>query len=516
MCRNVMTAIAVVLIMQLVVSCHQPIPADLSKASLIPLPVELNAGGSSFQLTEKSDIYVSEGNGELTLVAQSLASEIARITGIQPAVTEVAHTPAKGIYLHLNTEQSTKNSEGYSLAIGERKVELSAKAPAGLFRGVQTLVQSLVKGGEEQSVWLIPSGKIIDYPQYAYRGMMLDVARHFFSVEDVKRVIDLAAMYKINVLHLHLTDDQGWRIEIKSWPKLATVGGSTQVGGGEGGFYTQEQFKDIVRYASERYITVVPEIDMPGHTNAAVVAYPELNGNKKKAQLYTGTKVGFSTLATRKEVTYQFVDDVIREMAALTEGPYLHIGGDESHVTEDDDYVYFINRTKEIVKKYNKIMIGWDEIAHADVNAEDIVQYWAKDKNASLGAEKGAKVLLSPSTRTYLDMKYDSTTHIGLAWSGLIEIDQSYNWYPAELIEGIDNNHILGIESPLWTETVETMDDIDYLTFPRLIGHAEIGWSPASHLNWESFRKRLAQHGKVLKDLEVNFYQSDQIPWVMD
>jgi hexosaminidase len=257
----------------------------------------------------------------------------------------------------------------------------------------------------------------------------------------------------------------------------------------------------------------VPEIDMPGHTNAAVAAYPELNGTKKKAELYTGTKVGFSTLATRKEVTYQFVDDVIRELAAITDGPYIHIGGDESHVTKEDDYIYFINRTKEIVKKYNKTMIGWDEIAHGDVDASDVVQYWAKDKNAKLGVEKGTKVILSPAKQMYLDMKYDSTTHIGLHWAALIEVDQAYNWHPETIAEGITKDNILGLESPLWTETVETMDDIEYLVFPRLIGHAELGWSLPESRDWENYKKRLAAHGQRLKDKGVDFYQSPLVIW---
>ncbi len=514
--KQVMSALAAVLLLQIGVSCQKPIPADLSKSSLIPQPVELSATGSSCQIGEKTEIYIAEGNPELKQVADYLSRQIQRVTKLELAVKEVAQVPAKGIYLTLGATEAKLGNEGYSLTVDEQKVVLKANEAAGIFMGIQTLTQTIEKGGETLDTWLVPSGTIIDYPQYGYRGFMLDVSRHFFSVEDVKRVIDLSALYKINILHMHLTDDQGWRIEIKSWPKLTSVGGSTQVGGGEGGFYTQEQYKELVQYAKERYIIIVPEIDMPGHTNAAVAAYPELNGTKKKAELYTGTEVGFSTLDTRKEVTYQFVDDVVREMAALTDGPYLHIGGDESHVTKDKDYVYFINRTKEIVKKYNKTMIGWDEIAHADIDANDIVHYWAKDENATMGVCKGAKVIMSPSKRAYLDMKYDSTTHIGLKWAALIEVDQAYNWYPATLVEGINTDNILGVESPLWTETVVTMDDIEYLVFPRLIGHAEIGWSPASHLNWESYKARLAKHGKTLKELEIDFYQSKLIPWEME
>jgi len=516
MMKNVMVALLTAIVMQFTLSCQKPIPADLSKVSLIPVPVETKATGSSFQINEKTALYVQEGSEELNQTANILAKQILTVTGFEPKVNVVTKAPGNGIYLSLNAGNDVLGNEGYELIIAEKGIELKANQPAGVFMGVQTILQAIEKVEVEKVAWIVPSGTVTDYPQYAYRGVMLDVSRHFFGVEDVKRVIDLAANYKINVLHLHLTDDQGWRIEIESWPKLTSIGAQTQVGGGEGGFYTQEQYKEIERYAKERFITVVPEIDMPGHTNAAVVAYPELNGTDKKAELYTGTKVGFSTLATRKDVTYQFVDDVIREMAAITEGPYIHIGGDESHVTKDDDYVFFMNKTKEIVAKYDKIMIGWDEMAHADIDGKDIVQYWAKDENAVMGVQKGAKVIMSPSKRAYLDMKYDSTSHIGLDWAALVEIDSSYIWNPATLVEGIAKENILGVESPLWTETVETMDDIEYLVFPRLIGHAEIAWSPVSHQDWETYKVRLGKHGKRLKDLGVDFYQSKQVPWVLE
>jgi len=243
--------------------------------------------------------------------------------------------------------------EGYELNITEEMVELKANKPAGIFYGIQTIRQLLParveSGNTEQGPWKLPTGTIRDYPVYGYRGAMLDVARHFFSVDEVKTYIDRLALYKMNVLHLHLSDDQGWRIEIKSWPKLTEFGGKTEVGGGIGGFYTQEEYKDIVKYAQDRFITIIPEIDMPGHTNAALASYPELNVPGKKAELYTGVEVGFSTLDTHKELTYKFVNDVFRELAAITPGPYIHIGGDESHSTPIEDYIPFVNRVQDIV-----------------------------------------------------------------------------------------------------------------------------------------------------------------------
>jgi hexosaminidase len=360
---------------------------------------------------------------------------------------------------------------------------------------------------------LVTTGKITDKPTYGYRGAMLDVSRHFFSVADVKRYIDLIALYKMNRLHLHLSDDQGWRIEIKSWPKLTEIGGKSEVGGGEGGFYTQEQYKDIVKYAQDRYVTIVPEIDMPGHTNAALSAYPELNCNGKATKPYTGIEVGFSTLCTDKEITYQFIDDVIRELAALTPGEYIHIGGDESHVTAMEDYIPFIERAQQIVTKHGKKSMGWDEIAHAKLEQNTIAQWWSKVENAKMAVEQGAKVLVSPATNAYLDMQYDSTTHLGLHWAGYTEVDDAYQWDAVEIAKGIPAESIIGIEAPLWTETVTNMDELEYLVFPRLPGLAEIGWTPKQNRNWETYKVRLGKQKARFEALEIDYYASKRVPW---
>lgn len=226
----------------------------------------------------------------------------------------------------------------------------------------------------------------------------------------------MIATYKLNVLHLHLSDDQGWRIEIKSWPNLTTIGGSTQVGGGKGGFYTQEQYKDIVKYAQDRFITVIPEIDMPGHTNAALASYKELHSSEVTAgslqanpersrkdtaiNLYTGTEVGFSTLRTHKAITYKFVDDVIRELAEITPGPWIHIGGDESHSTSKEDYIPFVSRVQEIVIAHGKQVIGWDEIALSTIQPNTVAQFWADAENSKQAVIKGAKIIMSPAKKS--------------------------------------------------------------------------------------------------------------------
>ncbi|MRR23431.1 beta-N-acetylhexosaminidase, partial [bacterium] len=350
-----------------IAACTSPEPSDLTKNSIIPKPVSVEATGELFSLTPKSDIYVMAGSPEeITGIGSYLAEKLNTSTGFGIEVLTDAGKPGKGdIILAIGKDDAELGDEGYQMDITDKVLTITANKPAGLFRGIQTVRQLLPAEIEGDTIqpgpWTIPTGIIRDWPAYGHRGEMLDVARHFFGPEDVKKYIDRLALYKMNVVHLHLSDDQGWRIEIKSWPNLTAHGGKTEVGGGEGGFFTQEEYSDIVKYASERYITVIPEIDMPGHTNAALSSYPELNIGGKATELYTGIQVGFSTLDTRSETTYKFVDDVVREIAALTPGQYFHIGGDESHVTKIDDYVYFINRVQDIVLSHGKKVIGWDE-----------------------------------------------------------------------------------------------------------------------------------------------------------
>ena len=508
--------------------------ASLAFESLTPKPVSSVLADGTFELDAETSI-VLEGT-ELKDIGEFLAAKLRPATGFNLPV--VVEDGAESNVISLTTAGADPKwgEEGYQLAINEDGINLTANTPEGLFRGVQTfrqlLPETIEAATKQDGQWQIATGTILDYPNYEWRGAMLDVARHFFSVEDVKRYIDLISYYKINILHLHLTDDQGWRIEIKSWPNLTAIGGSTEVGGGEGGFYTQEQYADIVAYAQSRFVTIVPEIDMPGHTNAALVSYPELNKGgavtpanasllieqeekerPKAGEVYTGIEVGFSTLHFNNEVTLKFVNDVIAELAAMTPGPYLHIGGDESHVTEKEDYIEFVKAFRKIVASHGKKMIGWEEIAQSDIDSTDIVQYWNSPEHLNLALEKGAKVILSPSKKVYLDMKYDSTTEIGLSWAAYIEVDDAYQWSPEKVVEGIKKEQILGIEAPLWTETIETMDDIEYMVFPRLVGVAEIGWSPASHRNWDDYKKRLVQQSERWEAMEIDYYKSPLIPW---
>jgi hexosaminidase len=502
------------------VSSSAKTPSDLSKSDLIPKPVAIVSTGGYFSLKTGTEIYVNGDSGELTKIAKYLADKLRLSTGFGIGVKTASKAPGTGnIFLTLTEDNSRLNlgEEGYELNITKKLVSLTANTPEGLFRGVQSIRQLLPAKIEmttkQPGPWEIATGNIIDFPTYSYRGMMLDVSRHFFGTGDVKKLIEYLAYYKLNTLHLHLSDDQGWRIEIKSWPDLAKHGGSTQVGGGKGGYYTQEQYKELVEFAKARYITIIPEIDMPGHTNAALASYAELNCSGKATELYTGTEVGFSTLCTTLDITYKFIDDVIGEIAALTPGPYIHIGGDESHSTKREDYIPFINKVQDIVLAHGKKVLGWDDIAIASLRPNVVAQHWANIKNAGIAVEQGAKILMSPAIKAYLDMQYDSTTKLGLHWAAYIEVDSAYIWDPAKLIPGVSEKNVLGIEAALWTETITNMTEMEYMVFPRLPGYAEIGWTPSSSRNWNEYKFRLAEQGKRFKALNINFYKSALVPW---
>jgi hexosaminidase len=485
--------------------------------NLIPKPLEASPQEGFFAINDSTQIHFNSNDSALQNLAGYLAEMLKPATGFQLKSTDEA-VPPHVISLQLISDSSLQ-AEGYRLQVSKEKISIEAYRPAGIFYGIQTLRQllpaRLEHKAKQEGPWLVAACSIQDKPEYAWRGSMLDVARHFFGVDDVKRYIDLISHYKMNVLHLHLSDDQGWRIEIKKWPKLAEYGGSTSVNGENPGYYTQEQFKELVKYAADRFIMIVPEIDMPGHTNAALAAYPELNCNPKDTapKLYTGIEVGFSTFCTTNEKVYSFIDDVVAEIAAISPSPYFHIGGDESHVTPKDEYITFINRVQGIVTSHGKQVIGWDEIANATLQPNSLAQYWSDTLNPGKAVQQGAKIIMSPAAKAYMDMQYDSTTKLGLHWAAFVEVDSAYQWDPATIAKGVSRKDVVGVEAPLWTETIKTMKDIEYMVFPRLLGYAEIGWSSPANRTWETYKTRLAFHGTYMKAKNINFYPSKLVPW---
>ncbi|MCF6524650.1 beta-N-acetylhexosaminidase [Streptomyces sp. JJ36] len=490
-----------------------PRPLD----QVIPAPASVRPGGGPYTLRPGTRIRVPRHAPQAREVAERLAELLRPSTGYDLPV--VSGPGRGGIRLGLGGPRRL-GKEGYRLEVSRRGVELTARSRTGLFYGVQTLRQLLparVEARTEQpGPWRIAGGTVHDRPRYAHRGAMLDVARHFFGVAEVKRYIDQLALYKVNTLHLHLSDDQGWRIAIDSWPRLAAHGGSTEVGGGPGGHYTKDDYREIVRYAAERELTVIPEIDMPGHTNAALASYAELNCDGVAPPLYTGIEVGFSSLCVPLETTYDFVDDVIREIAELTPGRYLHIGGDEAHSTSHEDYAAFMARAQRTVAAHGKQVVGWHQLAGAEPADGALLQYWGTSGDApdvAEAARNGTRVILSPADRAYLDMKYNEDTPLGLSWAGLVEVRQSYDWDPGSHLRGVPAEAVAGVEAPLWSETLEESDHIEFMAFPRLPGIAELGWSPASTHDWADYRERLAQQGPRWDRMGVDYWRSPQVPW---
>lgn len=482
---------------------------------ILPAPVSAHARGPGYAFGPGTVIRTgTTGDEEVRKVGELLAEQLRAAGGLPVPVVDGAE--GDGIRLRLDEGAEGVGAEGYRLESGPGGVTLTARTPAGLFHAGQTLRQLLPVSGPGT----VPGGTVTDAPRFAYRGAMVDVARHFFTVEQVKRYVDQLAQYKVNTLHLHLTDDQGWRLAIDSWPKLAEVGGAGEVGGGPGGYWTKEQYRDLVAYAGERFVDVVPEIDMPGHVNAAQASYAELNCDGKARERYTGIKVGFSSLCVGKERTYEFIDQVIGELAELTPGRYIHIGGDEAHSTPAADYAAFMDRAQEVVAKYGKTVIAWHQLATARPAPGTVLQYWGHDRTAepenaavAAAAKAGHPLILSPADRLYLDMKYDAATKPGLAWAGFVPVRRAYDWDPGSYLAGVPESEVLGVEAPLWTETIATRPDLEFMAFPRVLGLAELGWSPAASHDWTAYSRRLAAQAPRLDSQDVNYHRAPDVPW---
>jgi hexosaminidase len=485
---------------------------------LIPRPLAVAPERGAFELGRRARIVVADPSADAADVARLLAAVLRSATGFALPVVRAPRAAAAGdLVLSLAPGDRSLGDEGYRLRVDAETVSITARRPPGLFWGTQTLRQLLPPAIESQEPvsgpWHVPRGTIHDRPRLAWRGLMIDVARHFFGVEELERLVDEMTVYKLNRLHLHLTDDQGWRLAIRSWPNLTRLGARSAVGGGPGGHFTQRQYARLVAYARRRFVDVVPEIDMPGHVNAALASYGRLAADGVAPAPYTGIEVGFSSLAIRNEVTYAFVDDVVREVAALTPGAYLHIGGDEALSTDPDDYRFFVERVQRIVRSHGKRMVGWEETARTHLRRTSVAQHWHDAGLARRAVEQGAKLVLSPATRTYLDMKYTPASTLGLSWAGTTDVRQAYDWDPASVVEGVSERDLLGVEAALWSETIDDRAGLDHLAFPRLLGHAELGWSPVAGHGWRDYRLRLAAHGPRLAARDVGFYAAPEVPW---
>jgi hexosaminidase len=485
--------------------------------SIVPAPSSIELSPTdSFQVTPRTIVYIdASASPELQAIGDYTANMISPTFG----ATAQRLTGTLGdstIMLVVDASRSDLGDEGYELNATRTQVRIIGAQPAGLFHGVQTLRQLLPASIEHQAginrKLKMPAAHVLDVPRFAWRGGMIDIARHYLPPSDIKRFIDLYALYKLNRLHLHLADDQGWRIEIKSWPKLTEVGGKTAIGSEPAGFWTQQDYADVVAYARSRYITIVPEIDMPGHSNAALNAYPDLKCDRTAPPPYLRVGGPPNSLCVTRDSVYGFVSDVVHEIVNAAPTGYFHIGGDEVQRMSKDDYHNFILRTEKIVNDAGARMIGWGEMAPANLSPNTIVQSWTRD-SAFLHSQRGGKVIVSSGPHAYLDMKYDSSGTLGLLWAGAIDLKKAYDWDPAAFVPGVAEQSVLGVEAPLWAETLITRQDYEYQDFPRMAAIAELGWTPKARVGWDDFSRRIAAHGARLANLGVNFARVPGINW---
>ncbi len=430
----------------------------------------------------------------MTVAAQTPADST---TATQPAATPqitAQHDPSLG-------------AEEYTLEFSNEQWALRAGDAAGAFWAVQTLRQAIADG-------VVPHFSCADGPKYPIRGAMLDISRHFFTVAEIKWFIDLAASYKYNQVHLHLTDDQGWRIEIEDRPLLTELGSGTDVSGGAGGFLTLAEFKEVQEYGLEQHVVIVPEIDLPGHTHAAMLAYPEIAPDDKEREPFTGLDVGFSSVDLTSDAAWAFIDDVVSSISRNTLGPRIHLGGDEALTLERDEYVTFVERLGAVAAEYGKELIMWQEAAGAKLPAGTLIQYWTAKLDAAHFADVARKqdvqFIASPGHRSYLDHAHVKGEP-GQDWAGAIELRDAYEWEPVDELPGVPQESIVGVETCLWTEMVPDFDTMSYRLLPRFPAVAEVAWG--SPKNWDRFAKAVVVHSKNWTAQGWKFYASEQVDW---
>ena len=497
---------------------------------VVPLPERIDGIKSAdFVLTGDCLVNYPTGNRDMERNATMLSEYIEDLTGMHLSTRPTTNAKDRTGNISLLIDSKMSSDEGYSILVTARGVEISGKTPAGIFYGIQTLRKSLPVG-KVQAVTL-PASQIVSTPRFGYRGMHLDCVRHFFGVEIVKRYIDIMALHGMNRLHWHLTDDQGWRIEIKKYPRLTEVGGwrkgtvlghNSPVNDGirHGGYYTQEEIRDIVRYAADRYITIIPEIDMPGHMLGALAAYPELGCTDGPYEVWGMWGVSDDILCVGNDSTLQFVKDVLDEIIQLFPSEYIHIGGDESprvrwqecpmcqqrirelglksegkQSAEARLQGWFTTQVQNYLSQHGRRIIGWDELLGCDVDASATIMSWRGAEPGAEGAKLGHDVIMTPVGPLYFDYyQTDKTWNEPTAFGGCNTLKKVYDFEPvAADLPADKRHHILGAQANLWTEYITCEPQIQYQVLPRMAALAEVQWLPAELKDYEDFKARLPQ-----------------------
>ena len=538
----------------LILACSSCGVETTANYQVIPLPQEVALSQESpFNLNDGTIIAYPEHNELLKRNAEFLAEYISQSTGhtLQTEALAPGSEAPKGA-ITLGLDPAIGNREGYVLTVKADRVTLNGQTENGVFYGIQTLRKSIPAETKATSI-LLPAGSIQDEPRFSYRGMHLDVGRHFFPIEFVKKYIDLLALHNMNTFHWHLTEDQGWRIEIKKYPKLTEIGAwrdRTVIGRNTeeydntryGGFYTQEQAKEIVKYAGERYITVIPEVDLPGHMLAALAAYPEMGCTGGPYEVCPRWGVFEDVLCIGNEKSMQFLEDVMAEIIDIFPSKYIHIGGDEAprtrwekcpkcqarirteklkadknHTAEDRLQSYCMTRIEKLLNSKGRQIIGWDEILEGDVAPNATVMSWRGSAGGIKAAQLGHDVIMTPNDYCYFDYyQSEDTRHEPFAIGGFVPLEKVYSLNPTASLTEEQAKHILGTQANLWTEYIPTSEQVEYMVLPRMAALAEVQWTQPEKKDFKDFTKRLARlmkfyqrdgfnYAKHVFDLKVDF-----------
>mgnify|MGYP000553258556 CR=1 FL=1 len=496
-------------------------------------------GSAPFLLKPSTPISYQEGDAEMEQTARFLASYVKEATGYEPKV--ITGNADKGI--HLSIASDIRNPEGYRLLVSENGIEIAGASNAGIFYGVQTLRKSIPAVAEGMDIEL-PAASINDYPRFPYRGMHLDVSRHFFPVDSVKKFIDILALHNMNRFHWHLTDDQGWRIEIKKYPELTQIGAQrkeTVIGRnsgkydgkpyGEGMFYTQDEIRDVIAYAQERFITIIPEIDLPGHQLAAITTYPDLGCTGGPYEVWTQWGVSDDVICAGNEKAMTFLEDVLGEVIDLFPSEYIHVGGDEcpkvrwekcpkcqarikaegikgdkKHSAEEYLQSYVISRMEKFVESKGRHIIGWDEILEGGLAPNATVMSWRGMDGGIEAAKQKHNVVMTPNTYVYLDYYQSADTDLEPeAIGGYLPLEKVYSFEPTAGISPEDQKYVIGAQANLWTEYIPTFSQVEYMIMPRIDAVADIQWSDPSKKDYQTFLPRVARMTQLYDRLGYNY-----------
>lgn len=496
--------------------------------SIVPKPVQLTTLEGSLDIKDGYNVVI-ESTSKVSELLDGLLIEVLKSKGIERG----SNNKHKLRLVLKPSETDSISLEGYKLSISEKGISIEAESEAGLFYGIQTFIQLVPLSGTK-----IPYVEITDYPRFAYRGLHLDVSRHMFPVEFIKKYIDLLAKHKFNRFHWHLTDDQGWRIEIKKYPKLQQIGAyrnGTVIGHAGnsntydtiryGGYYTQQEVKEVIAHAKSRYVTIIPEIEMPGHASAAIAAYPELGCRGDQIQTERSFGVFDPIFCAGKESTFKFLENVLTEVTDLFPGTYIHIGGDEAPKTrwkicphcqkrikdnklkdEHELQSYFINRMEKFVNSKGKQIIGWDEILEGGLAPNATVMSWRGEEGGIAAAKQKHDVIMTPVGWCYFDYYQDTTSNTEpMSIGGFLPVKKVYSYepVPAQLTTN-EARYILGAQANLWTEYILSPEHAEYMMYPRACALAEVVWSSKDSRDYSDFLLRMDTHLERLKNWNVN------------